>query len=118
MKLDRNIDGNEGHGKYAILNLRQLALCEDVDSYNRFEGRYTAPIQAALALLEENGILDWGVVGSRSEFFLIKLKDHAAACALAAYADDYEQHDPEWAAEVRSLSQRSGPHHPLCKRAD
>ncbi len=114
MKLDRNIEGNEGRGKYAILNLRTLA------TYER-QGVFAVlppDLSHALEVLEKARILEWGEVGSSNEFFLLKLKDESAARALAAYADGYENIDPEWAAEVRELASRSGPRHPLCKRAD
>lgn len=114
MKLDRNIEGNEGRGKYAVLNLRTLALYERQDTFSEAP----ADLSYALKVLEEAGILEWGEVGGPHEFFLLKLKDEAAARALAAYADSYENIDPEWAAEVRELAKRSGPQHPLCKRAD
>ena len=114
MKLDRNIEGNEGRGKYAILNLRTLAMCERQDTFSGLP----PDLSHALEVLEQAGILEWGEVGSPHEFFLVKLKDEAAARALAAYADGYENIDPEWAAEVRRLASRSGPRHPLCKRAD
>lgn len=52
------------------------------------------------------------------EFFVIKLKDAGACCALSNYATIYDSIDPEFACEVRKLAKRSGPYHPLCKNAD
>ncbi len=115
MRLDRNIEGNEGRGKYAILNLRRLALYESSDTFNRFPPK----ISRALKVLEAEGILEWGVVGKPNEFFLIKLKDAGAQAALTAYASVYNNgEDDEWRDEVLEMARRSGPDHPLCKRAD
>jgi hypothetical protein len=57
-------------------------------------------------------------VGDREEFFVIKLKDEFSQAALMAYADAAEEWDPEYAAEVRVMAERSGPGHPNCKRPD
>jgi len=112
MKLDRNIN-DDRMGKYAILNLRKLADFRDGTFQN------LAPkIIDALITLEENGILDWGRVGTGSEFFLIKLKDCYANIALAAYAGAASNDDPEYAKEILEMAARSGPFHPLCKRPD
>jgi hypothetical protein len=53
MKLDRN-DNDDGLGKYALLLLRKLRVCETSDT---FGPRYTPEIQAALDLLESVGAL-------------------------------------------------------------
>ena len=66
MKLDRNINPN-GRGKYALLKLREL----DKDRDGKTLGE--APeIIGALAVLEHAGILDWGMQGTESEFFVIE----------------------------------------------
>lgn len=114
MKLDRNLEENEGRGKYAILKLRQLELCREQTTF----GGFTPRIQAAISVLEENGILDWGTVGTDSEFFLIRLKDKYALPALEAYAAAAEEDDFEWATEVRELAKRSGPYSQWCKKPD
>jgi hypothetical protein len=56
--------------------------------------------------------------GDLNEFFLIKLKDRNSEAALLAYAASVEVRDPEFAADVRELAARSGPHHAACKDPD
>jgi hypothetical protein len=102
MKLDRNTN-KDGAGKYALVRLRGT-LSEDA--------------KYALALLQEEGVLDWGRRGDDDEFFVIRLKDKYAADALASYARAARKDDAEWANEVDALAARSGPNHPLCKRPD
>ncbi len=112
MKLDRNIPGNEGRGKYALILLRKLAAYEP-------EGAFAAsPVMDAIALLDREGLIDWGLQGSDSEFFVMRLKDRSARPALLAYAADARSYDSEWAAEVRELAAHSGPSHPGCKTPD
>lgn len=55
--------------------------------------------------------LEWGKVGERDEFFVIKLKDIGAPRALEGYAKAYDEFDPEWSAEIREMAKRSGAHH-------
>jgi len=62
--------------------------------------------------------VEHGLPGTENEFFVIKLKDKHAYAALDAYAHSVENDDPEFAAEVRELSLRSGPLHPNCKQPD
>lgn len=115
MKLDRN-ENDDGLGKYAVINLRKLSLCETGAT---FGPRWTPGIMAALKTLEDNGALEWGRTGERDEFFLIKLKDINAEAALLAYADHaHHNGDEEFAREVVDLSQRAGPNSPFCKRPD
>lgn len=114
MKLDRNKDGNDGHGKYALLLLRNLELCRDPSTF----GELTPRIKAAIELLAKNHIIDWGLTESDSEFFVIRLKDKYAQDALYAYAHAAMKDDPEWAAEVSELAARSGPRSKFCKRPD
>jgi hypothetical protein len=114
MKLDRHIPENNGRGKYALLKLRAL---EPYRSDKIFE-TYTPKIAAALKTLEEAGVLDWGEVGSESEFFLIRLKDEYAASALYAYALAAQPDDIEYANEIIDMAMRSGPSSPWCKRPD
>ena len=103
MLLDRNINTN---GKYALINLRKIN--ED-------------PLkpQGLIELLAANPqSIEFGAVGAPDEFWVIKLKDKYALAALRAYADAAEADDPEYAAEVRSLADRSGCHSPFCKTPD
>lgn len=88
MKLDRNVNEN-GTGKYALLNLRS----------NKIE---------------------WGAPCTEEEFFVIKLKDRYAQAALNAYVKDVIDcgDDPEWAAEVQRLADRSSEDNPWCKQPD
>ena len=72
MKLDRNINGN-GRGKYALLKLRKL----DDWLQSGATAEVPAPIREAIALLEREGMLDWGDK-PETEFFLIRLKDKYA----------------------------------------
>ena len=118
MKLDRNIEGNEGRGKYALLNLRKMP-----PGYTYFgamkPGFIPTGIYNALRTLENAGILDWGVTKSESEFFVIRLKDRYAGLALFAYAKAaLDDGNKEWGEEVRALAVRAGPVHPNCKRPD
>jgi glutamine synthetase len=101
MKLDRNIKANDGRGKYAILLLRKLAL------YQGDQPFAVSEVEKAIETLERAGIIDWGIVGTESEFFLTRLKDQYAAPSLHAYADAAEKDDPEWAGEVRELARRA-----------
>ena len=113
MKLDRNLPDNEGHGKYALLLLRNLDDCRS----GTF-GELPKDIEAALKLLADEGIIDQGIAGTESEFMVIRLKDEYAYDALAAYADAAERDDLEWADEVRSMLPRSGINSQWCKRPD
>ena len=114
MKLDRNIDGNEGRGKYALLKIRQLALCERPEAF----AGYGDEINQALETLEDAGILDWGSAGTEAEFFVIRLKDEYARPALLAYGAAARADDPEYADEIDEMAMRSGPFSPWCKRPD
>jgi hypothetical protein len=112
MKLDRNT--NEGRGKYALLKLRVL---DDVETGGPFTETHP-DIVAAMKLLEANGILDWGIVGTDAEFFVIRLRDKFARSALLAYADAARSRDPEYAREVREMAERAGDLSPFCKVPD
>ena len=70
----------------------------------------------ALINLRTNQV-HWGKPHSEHEFFVIKLKDKYASAALFAYACAAEADDPEYAAEVRNLAQRSH-NHPYAKQPD
>ena len=114
MKLDRNLPEGRGRGKYALIKLRAL---EQYRSDKTFEV-YTPKIAAALKTLEDAGALDWGCLGSDSEFFVIRLKDRYAQDALDGYANAIGTDDPEWSDEIREMARRSGPAHPVCKYPD
>lgn len=113
MKLDRS-SNPDGYGKYALINLRRL---REILQSPRPAGRNS--ILDAMQLLETQGILEWGRVGTSHEFFVIKLKDINAEYALHAYSDAaHDNGDPEFAQEVLELALRSGTRHPLCKKPD
>lgn len=106
MKLDRNIN-RDTRGKYALLKLRLLDRYETGDPFETI----SKPVADAITLLEEEGILDWGIVGSDSEFFVIRLKDHHAAAALSAYAESAARlGDKEYAGEIDDLAVRAAQH--------
>lgn len=114
MKLDRNMT-ETGLGKYALLKLRKLKDFTDPD--DPFQ-EVAKPIADAIQTLEKAGILDWGN-SPETEFFVIRLKDKYGRCALHAYAEEaWRDGDTEFAAEVGELANRSGLHHPLCKKPD
>lgn len=113
MKMDRNINP-DGTGKYAILSMRKLLLTDDGETF----GGIDPELGEAIRVLEAAGIIEWGAVGTENEFFLVKLKDRNALPTLATYADTIEAKDPEFAAEVREMMARSGPHSPWCKDPD
>lgn len=102
MKLDRNINP-DGKGKYALVRLR---------------GDLSPQAIEALRVLEAEGRIDYGTVGSSEEFFPIKLKDKYAAIALYAYASAAELDDAEYGNEVFEMVRRAGPNHPNCKVPD
>lgn len=114
MKLDRNIEGNEGRGKYAILQLRRLETFMDDKAF----GGLPPDIGGAIETLEQAGILEWGNIGTEHEFFLIKLKDMYSPAALKAYADKVGLYDSEFAKEVLEMLNRAGQRSKWCKVPD
>lgn len=112
MKLDRNIPGREGRGKYALVLMRELELRLPQEVFGSNE------VTKAIDLLVNEGIIDLGTEGTESEFFVIRLKDINAEKALMAYADAAREHDAEFAAEVEALTDRAGPNSPWCKEPD
>ena len=116
MKLDRNIPGQGGKGKYALVRLRGIEPGSDAHKL--------------LKELERLGHLDWGVVGEPDEFFVIKLRDKYAAPAIAAYSDavaadakkatDEQTYKDkfEWSLAVQKLGERAGILSPFCKQPD
>lgn len=119
MKLDRNINDNR-RGKYALLKLRRLSEIEAANSMKA--GLAVAHIHKsvmdAIAVLEREGILDWGLAGTESEFMVIRLKDENADVALYAYANKASDMDPEYAGEILKMADRAGPNNPWCKKPD
>ncbi len=115
MKLDRNVESNEGRGKYALILMRVM------DSFRPHEvfGILPQGIKNAIRTLEKRGIISWGKEGAEDEFFVIRLKDKYAAEALFAYAKAADlDGNYEWANEVQELAMRSGTLHPNCKTPD
>ena len=114
MKLDRNINPDK-RGKYAILLLRDL---EKFRSPDYPHSNRAAAIGAALRVLEDAGVIDWGITGTDKEFFLIRLKDKYAEAGLRNYARAAAADDEEYANEVFEMANRAGPNSPFCKRPD
>lgn len=109
MRLDRNING---HGKYAIINLREI------ERIGGIAHGHNPDIAHALRILEINDLIEYGNLGSENEFFVIKLKDKNASHALQGYAAAALRDDLEFANEVMALALRSGANHPNCKKPD
>lgn len=113
MKLDRNSNSG-GRGKYALLKLRKFDEFTEQGAF----GKVAKPIADAINVLEKAGILDWGIEGSESEFFVMRLKDKYAGRALYQYAINAYPDNYEYAAEVMALSKRAGTNSPFCKKPD
>ena len=109
MKLD-DTNNELGAGKYALLLTGELL--QDPDKLANPQ------IRGALMTLEQAGLIEYGPPGSREEFFVLKLKDYFAGNALLAYAAAVEDHDREYAQEIRILAERAGLGHPNCKMPD
>lgn len=75
MKLDRNINPS-GKGKYALINLRKIP------------GAPRTAEELAASILANPECVEFGMVGSPDEFWVIKLKDRYAGRALAAHWPD------------------------------
>lgn len=110
MRLDRNIENGHGN-KYALIKNRRLEelRASDPASFERS--------MAALLLLVDAGVLDWGCTPD-TEFFVMRLKDINAEAALRSYAASAHSTDKEYAKEVFDLACRSGRNHPDCKIPD
>jgi len=111
MRLDRN-STPEKRGKYALIHLRKL------DQFVPAE--QATELVAALKVLEDAGLVEFGETGAVDEFFVIKLRDENARAALNAYVECVHEQgeDEEYAADVFELAERSGPAHPQCKKPD
>jgi hypothetical protein len=109
MDLDRNLN-SDGKGKYALINLRKL------------DGNPQTAEEVAAAILRNPEAVEFGNVGTESEFFVIKLKDIHADAALRAYADDVlDNGKPEhqtYAGQVIVMANRAGAANPFCKHPD
>lgn len=115
MKLDRNLPGNLGRGKYALVKMRPYVAMHDSE---RLEASSEiVRIRSALATLEQFGMLDYGDKPS-TEFFVIRVKDKYAAIGLEAYAMAAVIDDPEYAEEIMEMAARAGPNSPFCKSPD
>lgn len=112
MKLDRN-ESPDGSGKYALVNMREI---------RRLGGVAKNPdIREALHILQINGLLDCGEVGTDREFFVMRLKDKYAYKGLMGYYNAVLQDDPadvDYAQDIRGMAERAGPYNPYCKRPD
>jgi hypothetical protein len=110
MRLIRNYS-RDGRGKYAVLKMQKLP-----DDPGR-----RADVDHALRLLEDNGMVEWGLPQTAGEFFVIMLKDQFSQAALRAYVRavlDATDSDETYADDVLELAQRAGPDSPFCKRPD
>jgi hypothetical protein len=113
MKLDRNLPGNNGYGKYALVKLREVKNIAAYGDINVAE-----EIAKALRLLKANGVLDYGDTVD-SEFFVMRLKDRCAGAGIREYSHcAMLGGDVEWGQETQALSERAGPNHPSCKKPD
>lgn len=108
MKLDRN----NGRGKYAIINLRKL------DAHEGDPRPTSDEVRAAVGVLENAGLIEYGEPGTENEFFVLMLKDKYAGGALYMYANEAAYDDGEYAGDVRRLSTRAGRNSPWCKKPD
>jgi hypothetical protein len=117
MKLDRNESRGpiEGCGKYALLDMRKLN--ELYAGHSTFH-QFSPAIEQALKVLEAEGLIQYGPVGDKEEFFVVKLKDRHSPAALYAYADSIRSTDPEFAAEVTQMCFRAGERSQWCKEPD
>ena len=112
MKLDRNIRSNDGRGKYALLKLRRL------DAYQQPDAFMASPVLEAIALLDREGLIEWGAPKTEGEFFVLKLRDQFAAPALKLYAFNAAAHDRQYADDVMELANRASYASPFCKLPD
>lgn len=115
MKLDRNVTG---HNKYAVIDNRKLQKLLGTGAGGASDDDAVS-LRDALAVLEKHGLINWGTVGSKGEFFVLMLKDAFAEGPLIQYANTAMiAGEKEYAQEVINLANRSGQHSPFCKRPD
>lgn len=113
MKLDRNLPGNLGRGKYALIKLRTFVALHDTGD----AGSSIARIQGAFKTLEEFGMLDYGDK-PETEFFVMRIKDKYAGDGLVGYAMAAILDDPEYANEILKMAGRAGMNSPHVKVPD
>lgn len=101
MLLDREENGN-GKGKYALIKLREITL--DPGPLGTTFSRLVDAIR------DNPDYVDFGLDGSDSEFFVIRLKDKYAVAALEAYAKAAMKDDPAWGMSVQSLAEKAKAH--------
>lgn len=114
MKMDRDVNA-DGTGKYALVNMREIKRIGGV------KGHHNPDIAAALHTLELNGLIDYGQVGTESEFFVMKLKDKFSYRGLLGYMKGVElepEPDYEYAKAILDMAGRAGPYSPFCKLPD
>lgn len=116
MKLDRNIAGYNGRGKYALVRLRGIDKNDEAFR-----------LLAKLAVL---GFVDFGEVGHPDEFFVIKLRDVYSPAAIKGYANAVMEaagaendliktrEKTQYALQVQELQNRAGSLSPFCKEPD
>lgn len=125
MILDRDIDSS-GKGKYGLVNNRRLQEIiqprradDDGNDESMVKIRRAMVVREAVALLEREGIIDWGLPGTKSEFFVLKLRDAWADDALFRYAlSANHAGEGDYARGVEELAERAGVNSPFCKRPD
>lgn len=96
-RLDQN-NHRHGMGKYALIKLRPIPT------------EVVTPQEVAYLVQQDPSMVDLGLKGSETEFFVIRLRDQFAEAALLAYADAAESFDPEYATEIRELAKRASEH--------
>jgi uncharacterized protein (DUF924 family) len=117
VRLDRN---EKGHGKYGLIKRRELEKMRAswIRTHNETEAEALRRVEAAIALLEVAGLIDWGET-PESEFFVIRLKDRFARAALRAYSLSAQSAGlATYGNEVGDLANRSSLKHPNCKFPD
>lgn len=94
MRLDRYTNKN-GRGKYALLKLRNLTKLEEalantpklyVGARKKLKARLQK-VRAALKVLEEASILDYGTADRGAAFFVMRFRDPYTLPALRTYAN-------------------------------
>lgn len=111
MKMDRDINP-DGRGKYALVLMRNTPPAGTIKHH---------VVKFALFMLWKMGMIDFGRVGTPSEFFLIRLRDKFAYRALKGYQEAIAldpKPDDEYAQSVSEMMERSGPYSPFCKYPD
>lgn len=111
MKMDRDLNA-DGKGKYALVKLRDMPP-------KGSERYYIA--MSAMGALSDLGMLDYGQVGTESEFFVMRLKDKFSYRGLLGYMKAIElepEPDYEYAKAILNMVGRAGLYSPFCKLPD